>query len=397
MVTGFDPPVRPDVDMERLRSHRLGRIRAEMTEADVAMLILVNPVSLRYAADWREYATFQSRIPTYYLFVPIEGPLVMHGAYSTAGQVIDEFRMPHYMNVFDGGLDLRGQAKDLAVETSGFLADLGLRDGRIGIEHVNPSVTQAFGDVGVPVVDAEPVMELARYRKSADELTCIEHSVAVAEFGMSRMREALSPGITENALWSVLHATNIEFDGDWFDGRMLVSGPRTNPWYQEASDREIEEGDLVAFDTDMIGPFGYCADISRTWLCGSGPPTQDQRDLYRRAHEEVAHNISLLRSGLSFRELSDKAFRQPERFEAHRYACLAHGVGMTDEYPKIYYRQDWDDHGYDGEIESGTVLSVESFVGSDEGGPGVKLEEMVIVTEEGAERVSSYPFEEAWL
>ena len=368
-----------------------------MSSADVSLLILVNPVSLRYAVDWREYAMFQSRIPTYYLFLPVTGPVVMHGAYLDTSETIDAFRVPRYMNVFDGGLDLGEQALALATEARDFMADEGIGAGRVGIEHVNPSVTLAFRDIGVSVVDAEPIMELARYRKSEDELTCIRYSVAVAEFGMGRMWDALSPGVTENALWSVLHATNIEFDGDWFDGRMLVSGPRTNPWYQEASDRVIEEGELVAFDTDMIGPFGYCADVSRTWLCGGGRPTNEQRDLYQRAHEEVEHNISLLRPGLGFRELSEKAFQQPRRFEAHRYACLAHGVGMTDEYPKIYYRQDWDEHGYDGEIEAGTVMSIESFVGSDQGGPGVKLEEMVLVTGDGAERISSYPFESSLL
>lgn len=109
------------------------------------------------------------------------------------------------------------------------------------------------------------------------------------------------------------------------------------------------------------------------------------------------HNAALLGPGVSFRELSEKAYRQEEEFVAHRYACLAHGVGMTDEYPKIYYRQDWDRHGYDGLIEPSMVLSVESFVGSDKGGPGVKLEEMYLVTDTGAEPLSTFPFEPALL
>ena len=70
---------------------------------------------------------------------------------------------------------------------------------------------------------------------------------------------------------------------------------------------------------------------------------------------------------------------------------------MTDEYPKIYYRDDWDQFGYDGVIEEGTVLCIESFTGSDKGGPGVKLEEMVQVTESGCEPMSSYPYESCFL
>lgn len=46
--------------------------------------------------------------------------------------------------------------------------------------------------------------------------------------------------------------------------RLLTSGPKTKPWLQECGDRVIEAGDLVSFDTDLIGPNGYCADISRS-------------------------------------------------------------------------------------------------------------------------------------
>jgi Xaa-Pro dipeptidase len=244
------------------------------------------------------------------------------------------------------------------------------------------------------VVDAEPLVELARSIKSQEELVCMRHAIAVAEAGMAAMRDMLRPGVTENEVWAKLHQTNIANDGDWIDGRMLSSGPRTNPWYQEASDRIIQAGELVAFDTDMIGPFGYCADISRTWLVGDAEPTAIQRDRYRRAAEEIVHNAALLGPGISFRELSEKAYRQDDEFVAHRYACLAHGVGMTDEYPKIYYRQDRERHGYDGVLEANMVMCIESFVGSDRGGPGVKLEQMWLVGEDGNELLSRYPLED---
>ncbi|MGI9408132.1 MAG: M24 family metallopeptidase [Hyphomicrobiaceae bacterium] len=391
----FAIPPRPDIDMERLRRYRLGRLREELKAADMAMAVLVNPVSLRYAVDWREYALFQAHIPTYYLFVPAEGPVVMHGTYGGASDVIDEFRSADYLSVFDAGMDLSESARGLADEISVYLRDIGIADARprIASERMNPSAVMTLLQAGIEVHDGEAIVEKARYRKSEDEIDCMRFAIAVAQHGMATMQDAMVPGMTENALFALLHQINIANDGDWIDGRMLASGPRTNPWYQEASSRAIEQGDLVAFDTDMIGPFGYCADISRTWLCGTEKPTDAQRDVYRRAHEEVHANMDLVRAGMSFRELSEKAFQQPDEFVAHRYACVAHGVGMSDEYPKIYYRQDWDRHGYDGVIEDGSVLCIESFTGSERGGPGVKLEEMVRVTERGCEPLSSYPFE----
>lgn len=380
----------PGVDIGVLREYRLRRITRLMTEADVALLVLVNPASLRYAADWREYAVFQSRIPTYHLFVHPDGRLVMHGAYAETHPTIDEFRPADYLSVFDAGLDL-------AAAASGFAAAVHRaagRGARVAVERVSPSATHALVGLGLDVIDAEPLMERARSIKSPEELSGMRHSIAVAEAAMGAMRAALTPGMTENQLFAILHQTNIANDGDWIDGRMLCSGPRTNPWYQEASDRKMRSGELVAFDTDMIGPFGYCADISRTWVVGGVPPSPLQRDRYRRALEEVEHNAALIGPGVSFRELADKAYRQDDEFVAHRYACLAHGVGMTDEYPKVYYRQDWDRHGYDGVIVPNMVMSIESFVGSDQGGPGVKLEDMYLITETGAERLSNYPRED---
>ena len=72
----------------------------------------------------------------------------------------------------------------------------------------------------------------------------------------------------------MLHAENIRRGGEWIETRLLASGPRTNPWFQECGAAVIEAGDIVAFDTDLIGPYGYCADISRTWLAGDGRPSE---------------------------------------------------------------------------------------------------------------------------
>ena len=140
---------------------------------------------------------------------------------------------------------------------------------------------------------------------------CVRHAIEVAEQAMVCMREGAVPGVTENELMAVLHQVNIANDGDWIDGRMLCSGPRTNPWYQEASSRRLEAGDLLAFDTDMIGPYGYCADISRTWVVGDGRPTPDQCDRYRRAHAEILHNAALVEPGAASARSPTKRFDTP--------------------------------------------------------------------------------------
>jgi len=380
----------PAIDLATLRQARAGQLRESMRHAGIDLLVLTNPVSIRYATDYRGYATFQSRIPSQYLLLPVAGPVVLHGGYTDDLDTIDRCETAHSITAFDGGLNLRTAADRFVRDVNEHLSACGLDDPTIGIERTTPTGYEALKDAGLHVVDAEPTVELCRSHKLPSEMIALRYAIQVAELGMSGMHAALEPGTTENQLFAILHQTNIAHDGDWIDGRMLCSGPRTNPWYQEASARPIGRGELVAFDTDMIGPFGYCADISRTWVCGA-EPNRAQRDLHKRALDEIEHNMDLLRVGASFRELSEAVLQHPDEFIANRYACAFHGVGMTDEYPKIPYPQDWHWTGYDGELEDGVVLAVESYVGAADGAEGIKVEQMVQVTTEGIIALSTYP------
>ena len=387
---------RPDLDVRAMAAGRLVRLRSTMVADGIDLLVLHNPVSLRYGVEYRCYNTFQAHIPTSYLLVPAEGPVVMHGANAMDLPLVDEFLPANAVTVFDSGLDQFEVARRFARDVVAGVKGAGLGTGaRVGVERLLPSAHAALVEAGIQTVDAEGTVELARSRKSDLEMVALGHAVEVAEHGMAVMEAALIPGMTENGLWSLIHQVNVSHDGDWFDGRMLCSGPRTNPWYQEAGPRAIEAGDLVAFDTDMIGPFGYCADISRTFVCrgldGRREPTPEQRRLYEMARHEVGHNTELLRVGASFRELSAATWRQPDEVWVNRYACAFHGVGMADEYPRIPYPADWERCGYDGEVEDGLVLSVESYVGPDGGAEGVKLEQMVRVTTDGVVPLSTYP------
>ncbi len=77
---------------------------------------------------------------------------------------------------------------------------------------------------------------------------------------------------------------------------------------------------------------------------------------------------------------------------------VAHGIGLCDEYPSIFHRQDYEaGAGYDGQIEAGMTLCVESYIGAVGGREGVKLEQQVLVTERGTALLSRFPFEEALL
>jgi Xaa-Pro aminopeptidase len=284
----------------------------------------------------------------------------------------------------------------LADDIVRFLDEIGSSNRKIALEYVNPSVTQAMLQRGLEVVDAVNIVEGARVIKSADEIACIRWACAVAEHGIARMQESMGPGVTEVQLWGLLNYTNLANHGGWHEGRMLASGPRINPWPQEATQRVIEPGDFVGFDTDMVGPFGYFSDISRTFYYGKKSPSRRQKQLYRLAYEELQTNMKLIRPHISLSELQKAAWPVPDEFREQAYPCVIHGVGMCDEFPQVKpsFRGPV---AYDAVLEPGTVICVESYIGAVGERDGVKLEEQLLVTPDGYELLSTYPFEERLL
>ena len=98
-------PKLSDKFLNDMFDYRLGRLRQSMVEQNVSLSILVSPVSLRYAIDFDEFQLFQSHIPTCYLFVPAEGPLVMHGATRHDFPNVSEYRRPNFISPFDSIYD----------------------------------------------------------------------------------------------------------------------------------------------------------------------------------------------------------------------------------------------------------------------------------------------------
>lgn len=385
------------IDLTRMRHYRLERVRRQLTARDCDAAVLFSPLSIRYASGVRNCAVFQTHIPSGYLYVPAEGPVVLFdsdpGRTTAAGlETVDEIRddiLP--LSYMFGGARLDEWFRKWAEQMADLLARCGGK--RLAVERAGTRTAAAFEGLGVEVVDGADVIEAARTLKSPEEILCMNHAIAVAEDGMARMRAALRPGLTEVQLWSHLWQANIEAGGDWIECRLLSSGDRTNPWQQEASSKVIRPGELVCFDTDMIGPFGYAADISRGFHCGPGAPNAIQKDLYRRAYDEVHHNLELMRPGASFREISERGYEQPEKYRDQHYPVLAHGIGMSDEWPCIFYPQD-EAVMYDGVLEPGMTLCVESYVGEVGGREGVKLEQQILITEGGYALLSHFPFED---
>jgi Xaa-Pro aminopeptidase len=388
-----------DPDLATMRKYRLERIRAELKRRDYAGALLYDPVNIRYATDSTNMQLWVTHNATRHCFVATEGPVVLFDYFSCEhlsdhSGVVDEVRPTvSWIYLYTGELT-EMRTRRWAAGIADLVREHGNGNNRIAVDHLDAVAVTELARCGIVVGDGDAVMQSARLIKSPDEILCMRRAIVACEAAMAEMETALKPGISENELWAELHRGNIARGGEWIETRLLSSGPRTNPWFQECSSRIIEAGDLVSFDTDLIGPYGFCADLSRSWLCGDAPPTDEQRYLYRTAAEQVSFNLDLLKPGVSFRELVEGARDAPIDCFPMRYGVLYHGVGLVDEYPTLPHAADWTEDTPDGVIQSGMVLCVESYIGRQGGREGVKLEEQVLITETGSEKLSNYGLDE---
>ena len=330
-------------EIQQIQLDRLQRVRNELKKRDYAACVLFDPTHMRYATGSRNMQVYSARNPARYAFIPAEGPVVifefggcLHLAESL--NTVDEVRPAKAISYYFCESFLGNVTADWAAEIDELVRQCG-GGKRIAIESATSAAAFELQKLGYQVFDAQEPLERARCIKVPNELKMIRASLRATEAGVRLMESKLVPGITENQLWSHLHQHVIATDGDYVETRLLSSGPRTNPWFQECSTRPIEAGDLVALDTDVVGRFGYYADFSRTFLCGDQAATAKQQELYKLAYEQVQTNVEMLKAGRSFKEYAEMAWKIPEHYKNNRYFALVHGVGMTGEYPYVVHRQ----------------------------------------------------------
>ena len=384
-----------EIDFDKLRSYRLDRVRKELEKNNLEACILFDPVNVRYALDTLNMSVYNMHNLTRYCFVPVNGPIILYEYFnceklSEGLNLIDEIRPAITWDYFSNGDQSESQLQKWVNEVKD-LSKSYFKSKKIAIDVLNGPAVSALNKENIQVVDAKLILEQARVIKSSEEIKCMRSAIDVAEMGIVKMREQLKPGMTENELWSILHQTNIENYGEWIECRLLASGERTNPWMQECGNKIIQDGELVAFDTDMVGPYGYCADISRAFVVGN-KFNEEQKKLYSMAVEQIDYNSRLIKDGLSFKEFTEKSWVLPEDYYPNRYSVMVHGIGLCDEWPAIRYPTDGGERS--GTFQKNMTITVESYIGKVGGKEGVKLEQQYLIGENGLELMSHHPLED---
>ncbi len=384
-----------EINFDKLRSYRLDRVKKELEKNNLEACILFDPVNVRYALDTVNMSVYNMHNLTRYCFIPIDGPVILYEYFNCEGlsrhlNLINEIRPAITWDYFSNG-DQAGAQLDKWINEIKDLTNSYCKSKKLAIDVLNGPAVTALNKVGIEVVDAKLILEQARVIKSSEELKCMKAALEVAEIGVTKMREELKAGMTEDELWSILHKTNIEHGGEWIECRILSSGQRTNPWMQESSNKIIQKGEIVSFDTDMVGPYGYCADISRAFVEGH-KFNEEQKKIYLMAVEHINHNSRLIKPGVSFTEFTEKSWKLPDEYYGNRYSCMVHGIGLCDEWPMIRYPTDGGQR--EGSFEKNITVTVESYIGKVGGKEGVKLEQQYLVGENGLELMSHHALED---
>jgi Xaa-Pro aminopeptidase len=379
-----------------IQRYRLYRIRQRLQLADCAAIVLFDPVNIRYATGTRNMQVWTMHNICRYTVVFANAETVMFELGSSAhlardyGDDIRPSLSTDFLAVGPRGEEMSRRWTESMLS---LLREKGVAGDRLAIDRAALGLVHESQRQGLQLIEGQSIMEQARAIKSRDEIEVLRRSLLTCEQSVTAMRERLEPGMRESDALALLIEGSIQRGGEYPETRLMTSGPRTNPWFQETSDRVVENGDMLSFDTDLIGPMGYYNDISRSWVVGDKPPSDAQRRLYTLAFEQLQHNTDLLQAGMSFLEYSDKSYKLPDECIPNRYADVAHGCGLGVEYPLIWYREDEEWGAYDGLFEENMVVCIECYVGELGGHEGVKLEQPVWLGANGVVLLSGYPFE----
>lgn len=387
------------VDFGRLRRQRLEKVQAEMVARGIGALLLTDTINIRYVTGVSVMPIWTATNLAHYVLVPAGGsPVVfeMARAKFRAEEFFPDVRSAYHWQARFAESLAPERSAEWAAEISRVLGEWGVTEARLGVDCLDYHGFAALQGQGLRLADADEPMEAARVIKTEDEIQLLRQSAAVCEAALYDLEEAIRPGISEHELLGVFQRRLISLGGEHCFTRLLATGHRTNPWFQEASSKLVRPGDLVAFDTDTTGPEGYICDVSRTFLCGDSP-TPAQRDAYRAAHDFVRELASRLRPGLSYGDLLENLPDYPAAYEEQRYPFVLHGVGTDDEPPFLAFPDEPGAERLDGEFRENMVVSVEFYAGVAGGQDGVKLEDEVWIGPNGPVMLSLYPYEERLL
>ena len=397
-VMGVDWEAR--VDWERLRQHRLARVRVMLDEFDLGAVLLFETSNIRYAtATQIGYWAF-NKGERWALVTKEHRPKVWD--FGSAAKA-HRLQLPHMYdteNSVGGNTGLQGaigpetglHARAVR-EIKGALEDAGVADEKLGVDMAETGVLLALQEGGLTVVDGQQAMMRAREIKSDDEIILLTQACAMVDGVYQDIFEALKPGVRESDIVGLAHARLFEMGSEFVEAINSIAGERCSPHPHVFSDRLIRPGDQAYFD--IIHVFnGYRTCYYRTFVVGRA--TQAQRDAFKQSREWMDAAIELVRPGTTTDQIA-KVWPEAHEFgfedEMDAFGLqFGHGVGVGLHERPIISRLNSLETPV--EIKEGMLFALETYAPAADGRSAARIEEEVVVTADGCKVITLFPCEE---
>ena len=387
------------VDFDGLRRGRLERAKAALADSDLGALLLFDPNNIRYVTSTHIGEWARDKNARYVLLPRGHDPILWDfGSAARHHQLYapwlpeDSFRAG--VTPMRGAMpDETGIPDQLGQRIAGELRERGLEGEQVGIDMTDMVALNALHRAGVKTADGSQVMLTARELKLPAEIDLLEHAATIVDGVYEEIYRMLRPGVTESHI--VAHAMRYLFEhgSEHVEAINAVSGPRSNPHPHIFSDRLLRPGDTAFFD--IIHAFmGYRTCYYRCFSVGG--VNQSQLDAYRQCREWLDEAVSLIRPGRMTDEIARVWPSAEELGFASEEACFglqfAHGLGVgLYESPMISRLHSLD---HPTEIKEDQVFAIETYCAGRDGVSAARIEEEVVVTEDGCRLITKFPAEE---
>ena len=387
------------VDFARLRDYRLKRAHAALDSSECGAFLLFDFYNIRYTTQSWVGGALGDKMIRYALLTRGGEPhlwdfgsAVKHHQLNSPWLARDH-NHPGFLG-FRGAVSPRaGLLVDAVTQIKSMLTDLGLENSPVGVDIVEPPFLFEMHRQGLEVVDAQQHMLDAREIKSIDEIILLNQAAAMVDGVYQDIVEALKPGVRENEIVALAAKKLYEYGSDQVEAVNAISGERCNPHPHNFTDRIIRPGDQAFFD--IIHSFnGYRTCYYRTFAVGKA--TDAQRVAYARAREWMDNAIAAIRPGVGSDEIAS-LFPTAESlgFDDELAAFglqFCHGLGLgLHERPIISRLNSYRDPV---EIKTGMVFAVETYCPATDGHSAARIEEEVVITDDGPVVITKYPAED---
>lgn len=387
------------INVARMREERIARARTIMRTRGIPALLVASNDNIRYLTGLRG-AAFAPQL-RYLLFFADYDPVVFEHA-GWLRQITDQapwiknWRIARsWLGGVCGEEASREEAKLFAAEIHQELVERGLAGEKLGIASVDGMGRSALDDAGLHCVDAGRLLVESRAIKTAVEIDCEKMVAAIVEAAWYKVWKVLRPGIREGDLTLAVANATFRAGADEVPSVGFRSGPATFERGFHKSDRLIQTGDLVYGSLCGIRYMGYSSCTYRTFIVGRRPNDRE-KDWYKRLLERMDAVIDAIKPGNTTADAA-KHFAPASTWgyaeEAEVLSIeIGHGIGIGSGYEIPIINRQWSLKNPQ-VFEPGMVVAVESREGEHRVG-GVRLENMVVVTDKGAEIIDHFPREE---